>query len=174
MAVERTDFWRLDPGPGTDSIILDFHVGPEETLTPGESYGVVGLETGRSDSPSGAWPDHKARFERLLQYGPAAGQFALSQPTGGSIRFVQTHDLVPFDQPPGNSLLVALVPPANASSLARGMWALVESVTVERTLEHFERCTLDCVHLARLDRFTDGAGNPDFAACRDALEREGI
>lgn len=167
----RDDFWRLDGGPaaGFEPIPFDGHAGPESTITPGDSYSLTMWFTDASDGLS--WPGNISRYRQVLKYGLRAGQFALSEPAGGGVRFVETHNSPP-DLPAG-SLLVALRPPINCD-LARGMWALVASVQDLTMTKRLGELEVEFVHLARLDRFLDSNGDPDFAACRQALEREGI
>lgn len=176
----RDDFWRIDGGPTADfaPCPIDGHQGPEATLTPGESYELAIWLSAASDSPAGAWPDHGERHDTLMRYGLGAGEFALSKPGGGGIRFVETYSGGAASTPelgdvPGESLLIALRPPVDCP-IARGMWALVASVEDRRMLPKLGELGMELVHLARLDAFVDSSGNPDFAGCRDALERRGI
>lgn len=155
-------YWRIDNGQ--QQYPLDGHMGPEETLTPGESYGLSIVLTSSSDSSTGEWPGYVECYQTLIQYGERAGLFALHEPMGGGVTYTETHD----GAVPAGSLLVALRPPVD-SETGRGMWGLVSSVTDATTLPsalcQFE---MELTHLAQLD------GYSDFPAVREALEREGI
>lgn len=167
----RDSFWRIDGGPTASfaPIPIDGHAGPETTITPGTAYDLDAWLTGKSDSQTGAWPGNIERYKQLLQYGNRAGQFALSRTMGGGVRFVETHD----GEIPGGSLLIALRPPVDCP-LAHGGWYLIESVEDATMLDRLGELIFELVHLTTLDEYRDASGQPDFAACRDALEREGI
>lgn len=145
---ERDDYWRVNGLPnGINNLPIGGHPGAETIMSYGESYTLVVRLTSDSDSETSLWPDHRERYERLLEtYGPHAGQYTLHTLIDGTVTYTQTHS--------GPSLLVAVKPPTDAAG--RGGYYLVSGVEDATTLpERLCRLEIELVYVADLEEYVD-------------------
>lgn len=166
-AVVPEYFWRI--GGDTGGVICNFRTDSQAAPVIGDT---VDVTVSFDRLPGEAPREYRDRHAALLAYAKRNGEYALPEPGGGGVRYVETHD----GNVPTGSLLVAVQPPADfLPHEGRGFWALVSDVNDETNLPQTDwALELSLARLAPLERFLDNTGQPDFAACRAALEREGI
>lgn len=141
--------WRLAGIP------IDGHTGPETSHVYGSGYPLEVWLSPASDSPAGAWPDHRERYRELLRYQNHAGAFDLHELVSDRVAFTETHSAA-TDLPHG-SLLVALRPAAD-QQCGRGMWCLIsgfEDMTMHP--EDLCRASLELTFVAPLADYSTHA-----------------